>query len=126
MLASSIWIDRFLKGDVGRVVGADERARTLGLERGGDAVGCFLEGPAIIPRLELLKIEAAGGIGQGPPASEGMPARDRAAHGSTVYIYRPPVKPPAPVPKMLQRQALSARAARSALAHHFTSRSENG
>src|SRR5438309_6872277 len=93
MTASSIRIHRTLERDIGRVVGADDRARTLRLERRGDAVGCLLEVPAIVHRLELLKIEAAGRIGERSPAGEGMPARDRATHGDTVYIYRSPVKP---------------------------------
>src|ERR1700694_2927883 len=111
MLASSIRIDRALEGNVGRIVVADDRARTLGLERRGDAVGCLLEVPAIIHRLELLEIEAAGRVGQCSPAGEGMPARDRSAHGGTVHPYSTPVKPPAAIPKTLQRRALSDRAA---------------
>src|ERR1700687_4665670 len=87
MLAASIRIDRQLERNIGRVIAADDRARTLGLERGGDAVGGLLEVPAVIHRLELVQIEAAGRIGQGSPAGEGMPARDRAAHGTTVRQY---------------------------------------
>src|SRR6266480_4163965 len=97
MAASSIRINRLLKGNVGRVVGADDRARALGFERRSDAVGFVFEVPAIVDRLELLKIEAPGRIGERSPAGEGMPARDRATHGDTVYIYRSPVKPPAAV-----------------------------
>src|SRR5882724_703243 len=95
MAASSIRINRLLKGNVGRVVGTDDRASALGLERRGDAVGFVFEVPAIVDRLELLKIEAAGRIRERSPAGEGMPARNRAAHGTTVYIYISPVKPSA-------------------------------
>src|ERR1700704_2523895 len=99
MRAPPIRIDRLLKGNIGRIVGADDRARTLGLERRGDAVGCVLEVPAIVHCLELLKIEAAGRIGQGAPARERLAAGDRAAHGGTVYIYISHVKSPAAAEK---------------------------
>src|SRR4029077_1013659 len=57
MSASSIRIDRLLERDVGRVVVADDGARSVGLERRGDAVGFVFEVPAIVDRLELLPIE---------------------------------------------------------------------
>src|SRR2546421_11936169 len=108
MLASSIRIYRLVKGNVGRVVGANDRTRMLGLERRSDAVGCVLEVPAVIHRLELLKIEAPGRIRERSPAGEGVPACDRAAHCVTVYIYRSPVKPPAASAKTPRRQVLNA------------------
>src|SRR4029077_13479662 len=70
MTASSIRIDRLLEGNIGRIVVADDRARTLGLERRGDAVGFVFEVPAIVDRLELLQIEAPGRIRERSPAGE--------------------------------------------------------
>src|SRR3979490_3101411 len=99
MRAPPIRIDRLLKGNIGRIVGADDRARTLGLERRGNAVGCVLEVPAVSHSLEPVKVEGAGRIGEGAPACERLAAGDRAAHGGTVYIYRSHVKSPAAVEK---------------------------
>src|SRR5256885_6150597 len=95
MTASSIRIHRTLERDIGRVVVADDRARALRLERRGDAVGCLIEVPAMVHRLELLKIEAAGRIGQRSPDAVSVAACDVAAHSATVLFYRTTVKPPA-------------------------------
>src|SRR6478736_5154928 len=87
MTATSVRINGLLEWDVWRVVGVDDLARVLGLERRGDAVGLLLEVPAVIDRRELLQVEAARGVGKCPAPLEGLLADNRATHAGTVNIY---------------------------------------
>src|SRR5580765_549590 len=81
MTATSVRINGLLEGDVWRVVGVDDLARVLRLERRGDALGLLLEVPAVVDRRELLQVEAARGVGKCPAPLEGLPADNRATHG---------------------------------------------
>ncbi len=92
MATAPVRIDRLVKGNVRRVVGRDDLARLLRLDRGGDALGLILEVPTVIDRGELLPVEAPGRVGEGPSALEVLSADKRAPHAGTVYLYSTEIK----------------------------------
>ena len=70
MLTALVGIDRAVEGNVGRGVVGDDRLRPLrdhlGPER-GEVV--FLLFPAVLDGLDIVRLEPAGGVGEGPASA---------------------------------------------------------
>ncbi len=60
--ASPVRVDRLLEGNVRRVVRGDYAASAIRLEHRGNAVGLFLQVPAVVNRLEVRALKAPAGI----------------------------------------------------------------
>src|SRR6185437_14795997 len=94
MFASAVRVDRLFEGNVRGVVGADDRARAIGLEARRNAVRLLLDIPAVVHALDGLGFEASGRVGERPAPLEGLSAARVLAHASTVRPYSYPVKTP--------------------------------
>src|SRR5690606_11600577 len=96
MLATAIWIDGTVEGDIGGFVVGDDRARRLGQHRGGDAVADLVLVPAVIHRFGRRVVIAAGRIAECPATLETC-WRQADWHGRTVHPYSPPRNRPVAV-----------------------------
>src|SRR5262249_49718876 len=80
MLTSAVRVDRLIEPDIGRVVGADDRASPIGLEAGRNAVRLLLHVPAVVHALDGRGFEASRGVGERSAPLEGLPAARFLAH----------------------------------------------
>src|SRR5262249_46001570 len=87
MAASPIGVDGLLEGNVRRIVRGDYAACAIRLEHRGDAVGLFLDVPAVVDGLQIGALEAPTRIGEGAPALESLRSHGFAAHKNPLYAH---------------------------------------